>query len=431
MLRKSGATDRPAALAVLATEAAMPLAHVLLLPSLFLAVGPDELIARLDAPSWRDRRDAQAALIDLGPAARPAIEDALAAGPSPEAQSRLRQALGSIGNAAAAGPTRVTLAADARPMADVIADLTATADAQIDCEPAELLDTIYVPPVTADWENAPLWQVMRDLADHANLFLRAESGRWVLSRREQLAQGLGPAAVSGPALAEVAAVRRDRVVRFAEGLNGRADVDFHVEVKIFLEAKLRPAAGSLSAELVRAIDDRGHDLAADAEVPRVHDHTGPGWTTRLRLAHPSDLGREIAVVEAEASCDVLADFHAVDVTADAGFTADIEGVGVTIRPVARDEDGRWQLAVEAAQDGETALFAADDLLDGIELRTAAGRLLRVREREQSHVTRGGVTRTTGTFTFHPGGEPGRVVWQVPTRRLPVVIPIRFENVPIP
>jgi hypothetical protein len=73
-------------------------------PALPAKVGPAEIkhwIARLGADKFRDRQEATATLMDLGPEAEGLLKDALAAGPSLEVKRRLERLLTSI----KAGPT--------------------------------------------------------------------------------------------------------------------------------------------------------------------------------------------------------------------------------------------------------------------------------------------------------------------------------------
>ncbi len=335
-------------------------AGVLILAAAASGATPEALIAQLGDDSWKTRRQAEQALVELGPSARPAIHRALTeAGDGGEIAQRLEAALAAIGDDAEAGVTRITLTAENLPAGEVVDELRRLG-ADVALEPEDVL--AHAKPVTADWQARPVWEVLRELTAEGGLYLRLDRGRWVISTNPRQAIGQGPSQVAGAALLELGSVRRDRTVNFSDGFGAAAEVDFYADLNVFFEAKLRPAAGSMAVDLAVAEDEAGHDLIEPMRPARAFEREGAGWTLRLHLAHPDGLGETIQRLAGEARCDVLAGFHTIDVAAEesAGFATSFPVAGGVVRvdvvEVRRTPGGRWEAQVRVRQPAASAAW---------------------------------------------------------------------------
>src|SRR5947209_18125816 len=133
----------------------------------------ERLVKQLGAGKHADREAAARALDALGAAALPALRDG-ANSPDPEVRRRAGELLakldGQAESAAALAPTKVTLKADARPLAEVVGDLAKQAGVRILLarEPADMPSR----PVTVNLTGTSFWEALDAVCRAARVSLR-------------------------------------------------------------------------------------------------------------------------------------------------------------------------------------------------------------------------------------------------------------------
>lgn len=242
--------------------------------------GVREHIGNLDSESVDVRASAQAALVKLGKAAVPQLEEALKSA-APEARARLVEILRAIADrerrAGAVPPgTRVSLQVKDRPVRDVLDELQRRAGTPLDLRKVPAAER-----VTVSLEDLPFWHALDEVCKaHGEVTLQPKEASIVLARQKYVAR---PRFISGPFGVFLQEIEATRGGRFGRAGDRRTQIRFWVA----WEKKARPDRVSVRPVEVR--DDRGTDLLKP-EVPGLQPYIAGVDEGEVSVRHRLYLG---------------------------------------------------------------------------------------------------------------------------------------------
>ncbi len=192
-------------------------------------------------------------------------------------------------------------------------------------------------------------------------------------------------------------------------------------------------------ELKKIVDENGNSLIGPATSSPLDFEKENHWTTPLRLKY-SRSSRRIARFEAEARLVVQTESETVEI-------ADI----LHARNVTRSVGPRRFKLNELKQDGEhytlNLTLYPGELTPGDwrNFSNSAGRILLVDEQGQTYNAPGASVLISDQFanlsipykahapqiSKEKIGPPAKMLWQLPTQAREVVVPVRFDDLPMP
>ena len=217
------------------------------------------LVKQLDADELADRDDAEAALVELGPAALdvlPEPNDRLSA----EAKQRLGRIMQKLQHAAAeatARATTVTLKADGMPASKVLAAIEQQTGNKVVDYRRRFGHAASDPALRLTFDKTPFWQALDETLDTAALAVYAhgeDRGIHLVARPEGQTKRLGRACYSGPFRFEAIRIAAERNLRYADSQSLTLDVE------IAWEPRLKPISIRQQLEDIKAVDEHGNDL---------------------------------------------------------------------------------------------------------------------------------------------------------------------------
>ncbi|MEM6315280.1 MAG: hypothetical protein AAF743_14405 [Planctomycetota bacterium] len=408
------------------------------------------LVEQLGSDVWRERRKAEGALVALGPAAVPTLRRALEETDDAETAACIESALARIAAESQEGATRITVTFDDTPLDQVLASLSEQTGMSIGLHPPDLADKQNLPRITADYAGEPLWNVMRDLRDQTQLYLRPGRTGLLLCNRAWQAVSSGPTSIDGAFLVELREIRRERSVKFdAVRLAEHAAKDirgtFGIELHVHAEPKLILAHRDLVVTVDQALDDRGNDLRRKLQPDCQRAVTG-GFVVKLPLLHPEmrRLGERIEKLEGKITATTLCGWHPIEALLDEQtVTAPVSDWRASIEPIRQIGDRRFGVTLSMTVPHDSVM-SSEDLFARVDIIDTAGRTMRLRdvERERTPEKRRGqplrhryvYTAVVEAALNGPSREviePGRIVWHVPTEQRPLEAKFEFEALPIP
>lgn len=218
------------------------------------------LVRQLNSNELAQRDAAEKSLIELGPAALDLIK--IDAATPPDAKQRLGRVRAALERAAAeatAKPTKITLQADAQPLADVLAALSKqSGNAFIDLRP-NLGQEQTQPKVTVALDGVPFWEAADAVLDAANLTTYAfgAEGKAIglMNRPEHALPRRGRGAYAGPFRLEATSVEARRDLR------DPTQRSLRVTLEVCWEPRLRPITLDMPVADLKATGPDGEAIA--------------------------------------------------------------------------------------------------------------------------------------------------------------------------
>lgn len=413
---------------------------------------PGDLLRDLSSDDWRMRQRAERELVGMGDAAGPLIDELLRTAGGAEARARLEGARARIAENRVAGPSMVTLRlTDASP-AELFAELSRQARAELKLYPSNLFEHGRWPRVSIDVKGKPFWEVMRELGPRLGVRVGGHTGEL---RLMSAGGGAGPAGdflaspfahVSGPVLFVPGQLTRTQVVDLT-GPPAHSGA-FQLSMTAVAEPKLVVLQADGAVRLDEAVDDRGNSLLAEGVAPPAGPLNTGGrvFPITCRLKYPDrNPGRTIArlrgtmrfVIQTKSERLEIADVLA---SKEVHWTAG--DARVVVHGMTRGPDGyELQLGIGSAQPAPVGAGRGA----GWQLHQSMQNRLRLLDANDQPVERRGYSsrnaddRTEFTLQFseatHPHGrraaEPLKLVWEVPTETREVAVPFEFKDLPMP
>lgn len=244
-----------------------------------------ELVAQLDADTADERRAAEKTLVDLAGQRVSHAERVLSLLPRPNRQmppavrsglTRVRREIEQRLAATATDATRVTLAAVATPLEEVIASISDQTGNKIRDDRANFGEAQDSKSVTLTVDDEPFWPTMDRLLDAAGLDIYPYGGRGemaLVARNQGSADRFGAAAYSGPFRFEPLRVVCTR------GLRNTSNASLEVDVEVAWEPRLQPIALSQSLAEFRAVSEAGVTLSPLRPEQGIDVEVAPGSQT--------------------------------------------------------------------------------------------------------------------------------------------------------
>jgi len=429
-----------------------------------------DLIRRLSSDSWKERRAAQARLVQLAEQARPQLEALLNPQPGTptlddETRNRVADALRQIDEDARTGASLITIHAhDSEPL-EVFADIAKQAKAPLEPAQPELWRAGGSPTgrMTFNVDRQPFWSVLRELNQKYNV----ELVQWGEELRLTTGGGgtfpmRGPGVVSGPFLIVASRVFRSQAIDLAQPAENAqqpaTEREFNVQLTALPEPKLRVRKSDAMAHLTEAVDDHGNSLIPDhAPEDEAGFTTGPAgtWAFTARLQDAAqNPGHKIARLKGTVTTVLLTQFKTIELS-DVLTMQNVEreqGVSklllkglkkdeqnasiyhltatVTLPTLAGNETGEeWERLESMFNSGaDVRLVDARGKAYGVQSRSVGGG-----QNNTMDVTID-FTRDApqaGEGEANKLGDPARLVLNIPTESKEVPVPFEFRDLPIP
>ena len=444
--------------ALLALLAAAPATR----PATVPATGPAEpqvreLVKQLSSDDWKARENAQSAIVELGPAAKPLLEQLARDVKEDEARTRLEAALRQIDDNDRVSPTLITLRHANAPAEVVARDIARQARVEINAFDLDLFRGAR--RVTLDVDKQPFWLVLRQFCEQAGLqpehmgdgraIMLAQGKEWV-RRPYSTHEGF-----------YVQAQRVDRAHGLDFGDPKEVDNQFTMQFTVYSDPRFRILRASHQLKLKEVRDENGKSLlparglmgllnrAAEGEV---EDFSGAAygepwmWSLTTDLHWSPGMGRKIATLRGSARfvIEVKSQEWVVSEPLKLKEPAakQVGNVKYTIRSVkpTGDENMEVQVTVEHAAGADLAAAHAADpntFQRNIRLTDDAGRAW---EPAGSSGSWGGPKRDL-TLTFWkntggfgnpgPAGAPVKLTWHIPIETREINLPVEFKDLPLP
>jgi hypothetical protein len=253
------------------------------------------LVRRLDAAQLAQREAAEQALIALGPS----ILDWLPASTAP-ASAEVQQRLGRVRrllqlrqSESTAQPSRVSLSADALPLAQVLAEISRqTGNAILDTRRPG--GSAADPKISLNLVQVPFWQALDQTLDLAGLDLYPygrERGLSIVARTSPESRRLGRAAYSGPFRIEPTSVDARRSLR------NPASAALRLALEVSWEPRIHPINIKQRLADLTAVDEQGRALTRSGEAGELEASIQPADTAKefqLPMPLPAREVRQIA-----------------------------------------------------------------------------------------------------------------------------------------
>ncbi|MBN2218296.1 MAG: hypothetical protein JW719_13050 [Pirellulales bacterium] len=241
------------------------------------------LVRQLDAPRLEQRNEAEAKLIEMGPAILPALpaDEPDASAEVRQRLARVRQALEQKLAAAAVEPSRVTLAKEPRKLSALLGQIERQTGNRIIDTRGEFGQEPSNPELTLLLDKTPFWKALQQTLQPAGLNVYPfgpEQAVYVVDRRPGSID-LAGADVSGPFLfAPLELIGRRKVDDPEEG-------SLQLALVVAWEPRLSPIGLTQKLAEIQAVDEKGNSLEVDVRLGRLDVPVGPKATS-VRLAIP-------------------------------------------------------------------------------------------------------------------------------------------------
>lgn len=404
----------------------------------------EALIRQLSADEWRQRESAQEQLVLLGQDARQPLERLLGdPARDEETRSRAEAALAQIAENESIGASIVTLRVrNARPQ-EIFERLSRQCYATLEPFTPDFWQQHGVEPLSLDIDHQPFWVVMKQITQKTGIGLQ----QWDSGLRLAMTGGqdLGPQTVSGPFVIIANRVARSQAIEL--GAAQQATDEFSVGFTAMAEPKLRLLRAEYVARLEEAVDDRGNSL-----IPEGQNDSGEGfvessagvWSFQSPLVYPKqNPGRRIVRLKGTIGAVLQTKFEKIeftDVSVARGTSKTGGGVRAVVNELRKNAE-QYELSMVIYPDRfapadweriQSSLSSTDVVL----LDDKGNTFMR-----SGYTSNGGNEKLEVTMQFvrnpwlnaagRTGGEPSRLIWNIPTASKDVRIPFEFSGLPIP
>ncbi|MCY2951878.1 MAG: hypothetical protein NTU53_07855 [Planctomycetota bacterium] len=404
----------------------------------------ERLIGELSSDSWQVRQKAQEGLVQLGPEVGVRLRAVLRGTNDEEVRARVEAVLRQLEEMASTGASLVTLHMRGASPREVFAEISKQANTDLRPNPADLWESRVWPGVDVDIEGQPFWVAMKEVCDKVGVGLQSNGlarEMTVTDRNMGMRMfGQSPGAVSGAFLFTAANVNTHRAVDLNQP--GNVSRVCSIQMLVFAEPKIRVLQGSYVAKIEQAVDEKGNSLVG---VPRaVSESMQPPsnwfWNLSVSLQPPAGVGQRIAKLKGTVRFIVQTRAEKAevgDVIGARNVTKVVGGKRFTLKGV-RKQGELYVVQMTLYRSGWTANewmlmypYNVFKLVDG-----KGNPLLRT---SNAGGGGGGGDEANVNLTFRrqnwpgaeDGGEPAKLVWEIPIESKEMVVPFEFRDLPMP
>jgi hypothetical protein len=416
-----------------------------------------ELVRQLSDDQWRKRNTAEKELVGLGPDVESLLRELAREVSEPEASARLKVVIAELAGRRWTGPTLVTLRLKDAPPRQVFEELFRQAGAEFSVHPVELLDPIAPPRgfdvpavVSVDYDRTPFWAALKDVCNKTGMNARNvyDRHRITLTREPGMAPMKGPAVVEGAVMVVAEGVNLSARIQFVnpEGTRQRSG---SLSLQVYNEPRLRVTRGYFEAEKLE--DDQGEDLLLKALLEARPAASSPSqlqqtadyaWQVAVPMRMPSGNGTKVRSFRGKLHLLAHAETRraeVADVLNAKEQTREVGGKRFTLHAVTKTNEETYNVQMTLFRDnmGEE---------DWAWFRYPYGRLrlLDARGRDLSTASGGGGggndkaefavqyrRESAGAAPGDQPGEPFTLAWDLPVKTQELVVPVAFEDLPLP
>lgn len=406
-------------------------------PATSPALSPEraqEILSGLSDDNFRRREAAQQMLVDLGEDAAPVIVELLRTATDTEARSRLQSALEQIEENRITGASMITIHADHASPKDVFQQLSRQCHAELRPFPENLFDQGKWSPITLQIEHQPFWDALRQISEATGVDMQP------VGDGPRIARGTGfrlhgPSIVRGAFLIVATQISRSQTIALAQPR--AAQSDFSLQMMVYAEPKIRVLGHSATVRLDEAVDDKGHSLLPDAIAPGGFYGGGNGmWNLYAPLKYPTDhAGTRIAIVRGNSDFVVQTHSDRLDVENPLtvhDLSRNVGGLTVNLYEMKKN-GSNYEVRVSITRDPADSRwgYIQQNINQRLKVYDHAGELMEYRG--MSSRAHNSMMEFTLTLATSPrgGGEPARLVWEIPTASKHLSVPFEFKDLPMP
>ncbi len=256
----------------------------------------DELIQQLDSDQWAQRQAAQKKLIEMGPGIREHLQAALAQTDDPQIRTELELVLSQVALNERIGQTLVTLNLKDVSAEEAFEELMRQAGAPLVVQPETLWKQRQV-SVSIDMSRQPFWEAFRELGRQAGITVREQrSANGLVLQAGDIEPLMGPTVHSGPLMIVLRSAERRSSVDYS---NRGEKASLTLNMRVYVEPKLRVYGRTYGAELEQATDEQGNSLLAEAPAAPagLSNDRAQVFPVVIRLAQPPVASQKIALLK--------------------------------------------------------------------------------------------------------------------------------------
>jgi hypothetical protein len=401
----------------------------------------EKFIAQLSADDWQTRQKAQDALVQYGLDIRPRLSAVLRDTRDEETRARVEAALRQIEENRITGASLITLHMKGAKPADVFAEISRQASAELRPSPVNLWESKSFPAVDIDMERQPFWQALGDICNKFGVAPQNNMAmEMVIGDKAAAAKlwGEAPSVISGPFLVVCAYINRSNSIDLNQVKNVRRNCN--VQFLIYPEPKMRVLQGTHSVRIEEAVDEKGNSLAIPAFVPDMsYSNTWP-WNLNASLMPQVNSGQRIAKLRGSGRFVIQTRSEQAeigDVQGARGVTKTVAGKRFTLKEV-RKQGNQYVAMVTLYRAGWTQsewnyMMYPQQTFRMVDEHNVP--LMRLGNGNSG----GGPDQMDIDIQFQRqnwngtenAGEPVKLIWEVPVETKEIGVPFEFTDLPLP
>jgi hypothetical protein len=402
----------------------------------------EQLIRELSADSWQTRQKAQDELVQYGLDIRPRLGIVLRETKDEEARTRIEAALRQIEENRTTGASLITLHMKGAKPAEVFAEISRQASAQLRPSPVNLWESKSFPAIDIDIERRPFWEAIGEVCGKFGLAPQNNMAmEMVIGERNAGPKlwGEAPSVISGPFLVVCAYINRSHSIDLNQAKNVRRSCD--VRFMIYPEPKMRVLQGTHTVRLEEAVDENGNSLAIPGLPPDLGFNTNtwpwnmsaalmPQVNTGQKIARLRGAGRFIIQTRAEQA-------EISEVQSARGVTKVVAGRRFTLKEV-RKQGNQYVAMITLYRAGWSQsewnyMMYPQQTFRMVDARGVP--LMRLGNGSSN----GGQDQMDVDIQFQRqnwngtenAGEPVKLLWEVPVETKEIGVPFEFLDLPLP
>jgi len=373
---------------------------------------------------------------------RPRLSAVLKETKDEEARTRVEAALRQIEEDRTTGASLITLHMKKAKPAEVFAEISRQASADLRPSPANLWESKSWPATDIDLDRQPFWQAIGDVCNKFGLAPQNNmANEMVIGERSAGPKlfGEAPSVISGPFLVGCGYINRSQSIDLNQAKNVRRNCT--VQFMIYPEPKMRVLQGTHTVRIEEAVDEKGNSLAIPGLPPDMafNPNTWP-WNMSASLMPQVNTGKEIAQLRGSGR-------FIIQTRAEQAEIGDIQNARAVTKVVA----GRRFTLKEVRRQGNQyvamlTLYRAGWTPNEWNYMMYPQQTFRMVDARGVPLMRlgngnsgGGVDQMDIDIQFQRqnwngtenAGEPVKLLWEVPVETKEIAVPFEFRDLPLP
>ena len=402
----------------------------------------EKLISELSADAWQTRQKAQDALVQYGLDIRQRLNAVVKETKDEETRTRVEAALRQIEENRVTGVSLITLHMKGARPAEVFAEISRQASAELRPSPVNLWESKSWPAVDIDIDRQPFWQAVGDVCNKFGVAPQNNMAmEMVIGERSAGPKlfGEAPSVISGPFLVVCGYINRSHSIDLNQAKNVRRSCT--VQFLIYPEPKMRVLQGTHTVRIDEAVDEKGNTLAIPGLPPDMgfNTNTWP-WNMSASLMPQVNTGKEIARLRGAGRFIIQTRSEQAeigDIQNARGVTKMVAGKKFTLKEV-RKQGNQYVAMITLFRAGWTPnewnyMMYPQQTFRMVDARGVP--LMRLGNGSSG----GGVDQMDIDIQFQRqnwngtenAGEPVKLLWEVPVETKEIAVPFEFRDLPLP